>query len=336
MKTMILPQLELMFGLLATGLYNEKSRKYYSTELVRLNAGQYCKEIAKFFKPHLRHPVYVQLSKMMDFGFFFSRPVELMLAVSEPPELAWRETPSEILLKYSGGMEQLNLLLELMRDFALCTDYMLFFENIKTYYNEDLHLVHSFVQQYPAVETMEGFFGEPQDSYAYIISKLPVGNFGIHFREPGGKLRLNSVFNVTEPKKDPFHIGALSLNTTFHEFSHPVVNPLTEANPLLVERYQKAFGQLQAYKLPGIASGYGDWPDCINEHLVRSLACYLTGKCSGEAERQRWQEKEVARGYRFLPHMLEAFQDYEQKRAQYPTFASYYPTLLQVFEKEIA
>ena len=336
MKTMILPQLELMFSLLATGQYNEKSRKYYGTELVRLDAGPYSKAIAEFFEPHLHHPVYEQLSRMMDFGFFFSRPVELMLAVSEPPELAWRETPSEILLKYSGGMEQLNLLLELMRDFALRSDYMLFFENVKTFYEEDLHLVQSFVEQYPAVETMEAFFGETQDSYAYIISKLPVGNFGIHFREPNGKLRLNSVFNVVEPKNGKLHIGALSLNTTFHEFSHPLVNPLTEANPLLIEQYKKAFEKLQAYKLPGIASGYGDWPDCINEHLVRSVACYLTGKCAGEAERQLWQEKEVARGYRFLPYILEAFEVYESSRAQYPTFATYYPTLLQVFEKEIA
>lgn len=95
MKAMILPQLELMFSLLATGQYNEKSRKYYGTELVRLDAGQYSKEIAKFFRPHLHHPVYEQLSRMMDFGFFFSRPVELMLAVSEPPELgsAWEHFP---------------------------------------------------------------------------------------------------------------------------------------------------------------------------------------------------------------------------------------------------
>jgi len=336
MKAMILPQLELMYGLLATGLYNEKSRKYYGTELVRLDAGQYSKEIAKFFKPHLHHPVYVQLSKMMNFGFFFSRPVELMLAVSEPPELAWQETPSQILLKYCGGMEQLNLLLELMRDFALRTNYMLFFENMKTLYEEDLRLVQPFIQQYPAVETMETFFGETQDSYAYIISKLPIGNFGIHFREPNGKLRLYSVFNLVEPKKGKLRIGTLNLNTTFREFSQPVVNPLTEANPLLIERYQKAFEQLQAYKLPGNASGYKDWPDCINEHLVRSLACYLTGKCTGESECQRWREEEVARGYRFIPHILEAFQVFECKRAQYPTFASYYPTLLQVFEKEIA
>jgi len=335
MKAMILPQLELMFSLLVNCQYNEKSRKYYGTELVREAADPYGTALRAFLAPYAEHPVYGQLNRMMDFGFFFSRPVELMLAVSEPPELAWQETPSDILLKYSGGMEELNLLLELMRDLSHRSNYMDFFERVKEFYQEDLLVAKEYVGQYPSVETMEAFFGEAQDSYAYIISRLPVGNFGIHFREPNGKLRLYSVFNMKESEKNQLTIGALSLNTTFHEFSHPVVNPLTEGNPLLIEHYRKAFYQLQKYKLPGIASGYGDWPDCINEHLVRSVACYLTGKCVGEAERRLWQEKEVSRGYCFLPHMLQACEFYEANREQYPTFASYYPTLLEVFDEDI-
>ncbi len=331
MKVVVSPGLELLFGLLASGCYNEKSQRYYGTKLVRQPEGPYGESMQRFFAPHLTHLVFEQLSTMMDFGFFFSRPVELMLAVSEPPELVWRETPSAVLLKYSGGMAELEKLLVLLRDFANQSKYMRFFDQVKEFYTEDLRAVQAHVQKYPFVELLESFFGEKQDDYAYVISKLPVGNFGIHFSEPEGKLRCYSVFNVVPAQVGQSPFGALNLNTTFHEFSHPLVNPLTESNPVLVDQYAPAYAKLLPHKLPGIGSGYGDWPDCMNEHIVRSIACFLSGVCEGGVATELWREKELARGYCYLPAMLESLAFYQQNRAQYPTFASYYPTLLQVF-----
>lgn len=122
---------------------------------------------------------------------------------------------------------------------------------------------------------------------------------------------------------------------TAAEFSHPLVNPLTESHPDLEDAYREAYQRLKPYKLAGIASGYGDWQECINEHIVRAIATHLTKNCCGAAEAQRWQEWDFRLGYRYMPVLLTQLDCYEEQRQKYPTFADYYSSSMRVFSEEI-
>ncbi len=337
MQAIVNPQLELLFSVLATGSYAEKTQAYFGQSLVQNAASAYQTEIQCLLHPWQGHAIYQQIDTMIEKGFCFSRPIELMMAIKAPPEMQWQYQPSEFCFKLCGGREQAELLLELLRDLAVQTDYMSHFPHLLHYYTAELATVQAHLDQYPLISYMENFYGLRQNSYHCVISHLIRGNFGIHFKDSQGKMDLFSVFSYINPSAfaSNMPVGVLSLNTILHEFSHPLVNPLTENHPDLEKAYEPAYQRLKPYKLAGIASGYGDWQECINEHLVRAVATHLVKQLCGAAKAQRWQERDFQLGYRYMPALLAQLDDYEMHRQKYPTFADYYPNLMRVFANEM-
>ena len=55
-----------------------------------------------------------------------------------------------------------------------------------------------------------------------------------------------------------------------------MINPLTESNLALVNEYKEIHEELEKYKSE--FSGYGDWEECVNEHIVRALSIHLSKK----------------------------------------------------------
>lgn len=127
---------------------------------------------------------------------------------------------------------------------------------------------------------------------------------------------------------------SISPNILFHEFSHPFINPLTEQYAEEVAKYQEAYECLKPYKLPGFGSGYGDWQECVNEHLVRAMVIHLMRRCKlyKEAEEQLGYDLEL--GYKYIPRLLESYEYYDGNREKYPDFESYYTKVLEVFLEE--
>ena len=337
MKAIVSPQLELLFSVLATGSYAERTKAYFGQSLLQNAVASYQTEIQSVLQPWLKHEIYHQIDEMIEKGFCFSRPVELMMAVSAPPEMQWQYRPSDFCFTLCGGQEQTELLLALLRDLAIKIDYTACFPRLLHHYTAALATVQAYLDQYPVVACLENFYGVKQNSYHCVISHLPRGNFGIHFKDGQGKLDLFSVFSYIDPANfaSDQPVGVLSINTIFHEFSHPLVNPLTESHPDLENAYREAYQRLKSYKLAGIASGYGDWQECINEHMVRAIATHLTKNCCETAEAQRFQERDFRLGYRYMPALLSQLDCYEEQRQKYPTFADYYPELMRVFSEEI-
>ena len=169
------------------------------------------------------------------------------------------------------------------------------------------------------------------------------GNFGVHFLDKETMTAdLFSVFKLNDIR-DNFELnefnsgGGLSVNTLFHEFSHPFINPLTDKykNNIYAEEYSGAWEYLKKNKLPDFGSGYGDWDECINEHFVRAMATYLMLKCNLKELADKWLEYDLSLGYKYIPAILELYKYYEDNRVKYKTFEDFYPTLLNVFKESV-
>lgn len=150
------------------------------------------------------------------------------------------------------------------------------------------------------------------------------GNFGIVFEDAETKqAHLHAVLST--------YGFSISPNILFHEFSHPFINPLTEQYAEEVAKYQEAYDRLKPFKLPGFQSGYGDWQECVNEHLVRAMVIHLLRRCGLYKEAEKQLQQDFALGYRYIPLLLESYENYDRNRELYPDFKSYYPKLLKVF-----
>jgi hypothetical protein len=122
---------------------------------------------------------------------------------------------------------------------------------------------------------------------------------------------------------------------TWHEFSHTVVNRLTQAH----------WGQLKAldHLIDPIAeqmdnAGYGsEWAQVVvNEHVIRAIEIRLAYRQFGTEARAEKLKEEKENGFRYVEPLARELKAYENNRDKYPTLADFYPRLVDVFENVAA
>lgn len=323
------PFLELINSILLTSGYNEITKPLVGYGLMTEESNEYTEAIKKFFGKYQNHKIYEFIENMIPNGFTFSRPVEIALSLSGSTDFTLQYPLSSLCIKYSSGISQINELLALLKDFAKQSNYFDFYHKNLKFYNILFKKASKLVKCHPFVTLLENEYGKEQASYNLVLSSLMVGNFGIFFANNDTKqYDLFSVFAT-----DNFSLSPAIL---LHEYSHPFINPLTTKYSDLVKKYQSAHEKLTAYKLPDYHSGYGDWEECVNEHLVRAMVIHLLQKCELYEAANQLLQNDLYCGYRYIPLILEKYNFYDNHRYLYKDLESYYPELLEVFACDFA
>lgn len=320
------PNLEFINSILLTSRYNEITTPYIGYGLMTSEVNEYTDNIKRFFEKHLQDPVYPYIESLIPHGFIFNRPVELMLCLGNSRDFTMQHSPCDLCIEYCGGLPNIHELLRLLRDFESRIGYFAFFEEAKRYYDPFIEQAREIAERFPYVSMLEEEYGKEQNSYNYVISFLMRGSFGISFEDQSGKQDIFSVFTKG-------HISTSGV--LFHEYSHPFINLLTDKYADMVKEYDAAYERLKPYKLPGFQSGYGEWIECVNEHLVRAMTIHLLRKCGQSNDADELLRYELFCGYKYIPFILEAYEYYDNHRDLYPDFEAFYPTLLKVFSREI-
>lgn len=286
---------------------------------------KYTLAIKNFLKPYANHPIYIKIEELIPNGFTFSRPVELMLSLGDSEDFSEQYELSELCIEYCGGRDTIDDLLKQLKAFWDRTGYPDFFESVKYVYDPIVRRVAESLSEYAFVDVIENEYGQSQNSYNYILSSLMKGNFGICFyNQYTGKSDLFSVFSTDD--------YSLSPAVLFHEYSHPFINPLTNKYYDLAQRYIDSYEKLKHYKLPDYQSGYSDFKECINEHLVRAMSIHLLKKINQTELANKLLNNDLYCGYKFIPQILERYDYYDMNRDKYDTFEQFYPKLLVAFD----
>lgn len=319
------PYLEFMNSILLTSRYNEITKPFIGSGLMVEDENKYTIAIKNFLKTYANDPIYTKIEELIPNGFTFSRPVELMLSLGDSEDFTKQYELSELCIEYCGGRDTIDDLLKQLKTFWDNTGYPEFFESVKNLYDPVVKRVSESLSEYPFVDIIEKVYGQSQNSYNYILSSLMKGNFGICFyNQDTGKSDLFSVFST-----DDF---SLSPAVLFHEYSHSFINPLTDKYYDAVQRYIGSFEKLKQYKLPDYQSGYGDFKECINEHLVRAMSIHLLKKINQTELANKLLNNDLYCGYKFIPQILERYDYYDMNRDKYDTFEQLYPELLGAFD----
>ena len=322
------PNLEFMNSILLTSNYNQITKQYIGYGLMTEDVNEYTTRIRHFFEKHLNDPIYTYIESLIPNGFTFSRPVELMLSLGNRTDFVMQHSLSDLCIEYCGGLSAIQKLFHMLKNFERKIDYFTFFEKAKSYYDPIVKKANSIVNKYPYISLLENQYGTEQDSYNYIISSLMVGNFGISFVD--NRTLKASIFSVYAT--DDFSMSPAIL---LHEFSHPFINPLTDKYMDAVKEYESTYELLKQYKLSGYQSGYGDWIECVNEHLVRAMVIHLLRKCGLLDMANMMLNNDLRLGYKYMPFILKQYFYFDNNRNIYPDFESFYPVLLKVFSENV-
>ena len=247
------PYLELINSVLLTSRYNEITVPFIGYGLMNDAENEYTYAIKSFFAEYKNHKVYQTVENMIQYGFIFSRPVEVALSLADNEDFTVQYTLSPLCIKYCGGIDKIKELIALLKELAVESDYFQFYNKNKAFYNVYIEKANETVNAFNFPDILENEFGEEQNSYNYIISALMKGNFGVHFvNDKTQKADLFSVFTTDSL--------SMSCGILLHEFSHPFINPLTEKHINLVHKYDDAYDKLAKSRLPDFRSGAGSFP----------------------------------------------------------------------------
>ncbi len=294
---------------------------------------EYARRAEEWFSPFKDHPAVKRFEELSSKGFSLSAPMAVMLHVSEPPELVMKNTLPQNILKRAGGEEALQEFLEMLGDFALLARFAEFREENSDLYQSMTDKYTEMIGGRDYVSSLVRYMGYEQHSCNVILNPL-LGPFNIGSRITRDDGR-SDIYNITGPKTVESDVPVFGSehgirNLIWHEFAHSYTNPLAEEYREELEKSSSLFVPMKEYMA---RSGYPDWVNCVDEHLVRAINIRLCAMEISDAEAQRLFEMDKKAGFIYVEQIAGLLKDYEENRKQYPEIKDFYPVLIETFRK---
>lgn len=223
-------------------------------------------------------------------------------------------------------------------------------ENIAQFFNENKDFYNGGIQEYnkqiPAgfTNAMEQFYGEGFSAYTILIS--PMMMWPIENNEGRGiaaevilKSGKKNIYEVASPFVKVEKPGEFGYDNQFqarflsvHEFGHSFVNKEVYKHKDRLQKFKDLFEKSKLKEAMIKTGGYGDYQNCVAEHLVR-LGEIQTARIQKDPERaQRLEDYHLKNNFIFLPQLEEKIKEYNANRKKYKTFGDFVPQLLEIFE----
>jgi len=282
----------------------------------------YFDDLMEYFGEYKEHEAVKSMKQKIDLdhsiveNFFFGQQ-RLLLNTSDPPEI-----------KSDSKDEFLNLL----RDFAVKTDFMKFYNDHQNYYQEfyDFLYENTAIKEVPSL--FYGFFGASmsemhiETSYNYIPCR-PNAYWG--FKKDNSVIGYFFNNNCYLPRNDS-ETKIISLGWNYlllHEFGHSTVTMLTN------------LGKMQhtlSYILdPAISDMRQGWEYITIDHsYIEPFVAWGLDQIHGEPWGELYVSQDCSMGMHIVPAVYKLYkEDYMPNRDKYPTFGSYIPRLCEKLEE---
>jgi hypothetical protein len=295
----------------------------------------YSTDIDRWFAPYRNHPAVQMARSLGQRGIRYDAVMAMAISLSFPPDL----TP---LVPFQPGVPEprwsvadSGQFLPLLRDFYRASRFADFFAAHHAMYRlAELR----FAKTLAAVDFgwYVRFYGSaPDQSWRVVLGmNNGSGSYGLRLAYPDGRTERYSIvgcWSNDDSGEPTFPPGQDYLSTMVHEFSHSFVNPVVAAN---WSSFRDA-GQLYAAvadPMRGLA--YGDALTMVDESLVRAATIVYFQEEGEEGRRNLRRIREQQRlGFFWMDRLVDALDQYQRDRAQYPTFASWIPEAARFFEQ---
>ncbi|MFW9917196.1 MAG: DUF4932 domain-containing protein [Candidatus Thorarchaeota archaeon] len=284
-----------------------------------------------WFGNYSDHVLIKRLQRYTDWGFTYEAPINFICHFGPPPTLVQRYNYSWLVFK---GVDQteLNSLAEAFRAFAVETDFMVFYANHQSFY-EEIETTINAEQNWTEVRMLlERFFGEWRARYSVILAPFlfPGGGYGGWVEDTNGAHALCVMLTSSIQNERPaFGSAARIKYLALHEFAHSFVNPV-------VDRHLGEILNYGALLTPVAANmsqmGYGSWPTMLSETLVRAFTAWAYGEEYEHASADNQLAYEEELGFYFIREIYNAYREFMAKREKYPLWADFFPEIVRVLE----
>lgn len=291
---------------------------------------EYKKKVNDYFSDYGDHEVVKLFNKLNKTGFTFGTPPTITLYITEDFQIRDDILIDDFYISRMGGKDNFVQFCELLYKFSKDTKFDEFFYDNISYYTKILQNTTKKVGGDNFVQELHSYYGMRKSSYNIILVSLfgPCG-FGPNVKNIDGREDIYSIIGPLECKVIPsFGTDDYFKYMQRHEFSHSFINPLTLKYWDNAERYSLLLENAKKLK----QYCYGDWEECLNEHIIRAIVIRLS-ILNKEGVGEQILQQEVQRGFIYIEAIIKGLQYYESNRCQYKSFDSYYIKLLEYLKE---
>lgn len=293
----------------------------------------YADDVDKHFEKYKEHPVIKFAEKIRSSNSIgFDAVMSMAVHLNPPPALTPRVPFSDQKPDKRWGKETAEEFTKLLQQFYKDADCESFFLSHASLYKT---AQDRFQQLLNTVDFgwYKRFYGEvPNGTFNLYIGLLNGGgNFGPKVVYPDGKEDLYAIIGTWQmdseglPKYDD-----KNLPTIIHEYNHSFINHLVYANEPQLKTAGEKIHPPVAEKMRKLA--YGNWQTMIVESLVRAAVVRYLFEHESQMPavyKELMYERNI--GFLWIQELSTLLGTYENSRAQYPTFRSFFPLVIGYF-----
>ncbi len=320
------PRIELLS--IVQFLTEEKSGQEFSTKLDY----SYTRDVQAHFQPFIDHPAVQKLTALRQMGFSYDALPKLVLHASAPPELQLLCSLELYLIREAGGNHNVETFFGFLRDFAVRSDFIGFFNAHKELYTNIVQNEANIIADNNYIEVLEAFYGETRNSYNIILAPLYDGHgFGIYINLPDALQDIYAVCGFSRLQAGLTSLGVEKAYSflAFHEFSHPFIDLSDGGYQQRIDKYSSLYTPISANMRK---QAYGTWASCVEEHLVRVVTTRLVYRDHPD-EINAALENDKRLGFAYVQALSDRIAVFEKNREKYPRFRDFYPEFVKVFKE---
>lgn len=301
----------------------------YNIILTKLDF-DYKNKVIEYFSDYKEHDVIKLFLELNKIGFTFGTPPTITLYMNEDFQIRNDVIIDDFYVNRMGGKQKLVQFSKLLQEFSQDTHFYDFFLANKSYYEEIIHNTIDIFEQHNFILEVHSYYGMQKNSYNIVlVSLFAACGFGPNVEYINGLNDIYSIIGPLECNRIPVFGSAQYFKyMQRHEFSHSFINPLTLKHWTKAKKYIALYDATKGIK----QNCYGDWEECINEHIIRAIVIRLSS-LSKEGTEDELLKLEFKRGFIYIEDIIQKLKYYEQNRHEYINFDSYYVKLLECLEK---
>ncbi|QSX05924.1 DUF4932 domain-containing protein [Sedimentibacter sp. zth1] len=301
----------------------------YDTILTKLNFS-YKERVKKYFSPYKQHEVTKLFLELNKIGFTFGTPPNITLYLDEDFQIREDIDFDNFYINRMGGKENFERFSNLLYKFSIDTNYDEFFKNNIHYYESVIENTINILPDYNFINELHNYYGMKKNNYNILLVSLfgPCG-FGPKVVHKNGDIDIYSIVGLLECNPTPsFGNVEYFKHMQRHEFSHSFINPLTLKHWDEAKEYIELFDKTKEIK----QLCYGDWEECLNEHIIRAVVIRLSS-LDEEGIEDKLVQEELSRGFIYIEDIIKSLKYYEQNRHIYKNIDEYYMKILEDLNK---
>lgn len=260
--------------------------------------------------------------------------LNLVLHLSNPPELKIDKSLNDIHIPAKADPNDLNKFLVLMREFSTSSKFMSFFDSQKNLIEDFVKSQSNNIQKIPlSIQKVESFLGVKQNSYNLIITPLVLYEKYFYYFESNvsGKMDLYLIAGISEIRNGYPYFASDDEITAILNSTNALISfilPITAEYYTDLEKYSKLFIPI-AEKME--KQNVFNWIDCFNEHIAKAVKIHLDNLNFIETEKEI--KKANLLGFIYLEPIFKEIESYKLNRDKYKDFKSFYPRIISLLDK---